>query len=211
MATKTKRAKKTKKAVRTPAAKRMMLELPSKVEFTLAMPGLEKMLLELATRAMEFEDRKHGGAGDPHEERRLQLQAVGMTIEQDRQKLAWEEFNLRKAEFEAREREHQQRREEMRAEKEEREREARERAIARGEAYDVWLMEVGVTKIAVIKVIREFTGLDLKSAKELSESCPCVVKKTLLVDAAARLQNALVNAGAKAEARKLSPTTDIFA
>lgn len=207
MATK---AKKT--AVGTPAAKRMTLELPSKTEFTLAMPGLEKMVLELATRAMEFEDRKRGGGADPREDKRLALEAVRITIEQDHQKLAWEEFKLRKAEFEARERQEQERREERRAEKEERQREQekreREDAIARGEVYDVWLTAGGATKIQVIKVIREFTALGLKEAKDVVDACPCAVKETMLKNEAQRLLLALTQAGAGAEIHKATITTD---
>ncbi len=46
-------------------------------------------------------------------------------------------------------------------------------------AFDVILKAVGPNKIAVIKVIREATGLGLKEAKELAEAAPKAVKTAL--------------------------------
>jgi large subunit ribosomal protein L7/L12 len=46
-------------------------------------------------------------------------------------------------------------------------------------AFDVVLKAVGPNKIAVIKVIREATGLGLKEAKELAEAAPKPVKTAL--------------------------------
>jgi large subunit ribosomal protein L7/L12 len=46
-------------------------------------------------------------------------------------------------------------------------------------AFDVVLKAVGPNKIAVIKVIREATGLGLKEAKELAEAAPKAVKTAL--------------------------------
>ena len=43
--------------------------------------------------------------------------------------------------------------------------------------FDVVLAEVGANKIAVIKVVREITGLGLKEAKDLVDGAPKAVKE----------------------------------
>ena len=43
--------------------------------------------------------------------------------------------------------------------------------------FDVELTEVGASKVKVIKVVREITGLGLKEAKELVDSAPKVIKE----------------------------------
>ena len=45
--------------------------------------------------------------------------------------------------------------------------------------FDVVLTEAGANKIAVIKVVRELTGLGLKEAKELVDGAPKAVKAKL--------------------------------
>lgn len=52
-------------------------------------------------------------------------------------------------------------------------------------------------KISVIKVIREITGLGLKEAKEMAESCPKVVEASAPKAKAEELQKKLQDAGAK--------------
>lgn len=52
-------------------------------------------------------------------------------------------------------------------------------------------------KIAVIKVVREITGLGLKEAKELAESAPKVVKETAPKAEAEEFKKKLEDAGAK--------------
>lgn len=47
------------------------------------------------------------------------------------------------------------------------------------ETYDVVLEQIGTSKIKVIKVVKELTGLGLKETKELVESAPCVVLSNL--------------------------------
>lgn len=56
-------------------------------------------------------------------------------------------------------------------------------------------------KIAVIKVIREITGLGLKEAKELVESAPKVVKEAAPKAEADEIVKKLTDAGAKASAK----------
>ena len=64
--------------------------------------------------------------------------------------------------------------------------------------FDVVLVEAGSSKINVIKVVREITGLGLKEAKELVESAPKKVKEAVSKDEAAELAKKLEEVGAKA-------------
>ncbi|XFA98227.1 50S ribosomal protein L7/L12 [Candidatus Izemoplasma sp. B36] len=64
---------------------------------------------------------------------------------------------------------------------------------------DVMLTEVGASKVKVIKVIREVTGLGLIDAKKLVDSAPIAVKEKVAEDAGKELQEKLEAAGAKVE------------
>jgi len=65
-------------------------------------------------------------------------------------------------------------------------------------AFDVSLDEVPADKkIAILKVVREITGLGLKDAKELVESAPKVVKEGMTKDDAANAKKQLEEAGGK--------------
>ena len=61
------------------------------------------------------------------------------------------------------------------------------------------LTEVGGNKIAVIKVVREITGLGLKEAKELVDGAPKAVKENVSKEEAESIQKKLEEAGAKCE------------
>ena len=63
--------------------------------------------------------------------------------------------------------------------------------------FDVELTEIGASKVKVIKVVREATGLGLKEAKEVVDSAPKVVKEALDKEAAEELKKKLEEAGAK--------------
>ena len=63
--------------------------------------------------------------------------------------------------------------------------------------FDVVLAEVGSNKIAVIKVVREVTGLGLKEAKDLVEGAPKAVKEGLPKADAEAAKKKLEEAGAK--------------
>ena len=65
--------------------------------------------------------------------------------------------------------------------------------------FDVVLAEVGANKIAVIKVVREITGLGLKEAKELVDGAPKAVKEGASKDDAEDIKKKLEEAGAKVE------------
>ena len=63
--------------------------------------------------------------------------------------------------------------------------------------FDVVLEAAGSNKIAVIKVVREMTGLGLKEAKDLVESAPKAVKEGLPKADAESAAKKLSDAGAK--------------
>jgi large subunit ribosomal protein L7/L12 len=65
--------------------------------------------------------------------------------------------------------------------------------------FDVILQEAGEKKIQVIKVVREFTTLGLKEAKELVESAPKPVKEGVSKDTAEEIKKKLEEMGAKVE------------
>lgn len=74
-------------------------------------------------------------------------------------------------------------------------------AVAEGGAeekteFDVVLEGFGDNKIAVIKAVREITGLGLKEAKELVESAPAPVQEGVAKDKAEEIKSTLEDAGA---------------
>ena len=67
--------------------------------------------------------------------------------------------------------------------------------------FDVILSAVGGNKIAVIKAVREITGLGLKEAKELVDGAPKPVKEGVSKDDAEALKAKLTEAGATVEVK----------
>lgn len=65
--------------------------------------------------------------------------------------------------------------------------------------FDVVLAEVGGNKMAVIKAVREVTGLGLKESKELVESAPKAIKEAVSKETAEELKAKFEEAGAKVE------------
>ena len=65
--------------------------------------------------------------------------------------------------------------------------------------FDVILSSFGSAKVAVIKVVREITGLGLKEAKELVEGAPKPVKEGVNEDEAEAIKSKLEEAGASVE------------
>ena len=65
--------------------------------------------------------------------------------------------------------------------------------------FDVVLVEAGANKIAVIKVVRELTGLGLKEAKDLVDAAPKAVKEAAPKADAEEMKKKLEEAGAKVE------------
>ena len=65
--------------------------------------------------------------------------------------------------------------------------------------FDVVLTEVGASKLNVIKVIREITGLGLKEAKDLVEAAPKTIKEGLPKEEAEALKAQIQASGATVE------------
>ena len=65
--------------------------------------------------------------------------------------------------------------------------------------FDVVLKAAGANKIAVIKAVRELTGLGLVEAKNLVESAPTTLKEAQPKDVAEGIVKTLTEAGAEAE------------
>ena len=65
--------------------------------------------------------------------------------------------------------------------------------------FDVVLASFGANKLAVIKAVREATGLGLKEAKDLVEAAPKTVKEGVSKEDAEALKTALEAAGATVE------------
>lgn len=72
-------------------------------------------------------------------------------------------------------------------------------AGAESSTVSVMLTESGAQKIAVIKVVREITGLGLKEAKDLVDGAPKPVKEGVARADAEDMVKKLIEAGAKAE------------
>ena len=71
-------------------------------------------------------------------------------------------------------------------------------AVEEKTEFDLELTEVGANKIAVIKAVRELTGLGLKEAKEAVDGAPKVIKEAMSKDDAEAAKAKLEEAGAKA-------------
>ena len=69
-------------------------------------------------------------------------------------------------------------------------------AVEEKTQFDVELTETGANKIAVIKVVRELTGLGLKEAKDLVEAAPKAVLEGAAKDKADEAKGKLEDAGA---------------
>ena len=65
--------------------------------------------------------------------------------------------------------------------------------------FDVVLADVGATKIKVIKVVREITGLGLADAKALVDSAPATLKEAVATADAEEMKAKLEEVGAKIE------------
>ena len=78
-------------------------------------------------------------------------------------------------------------------------------AAAGGEAaeaqteFDVILKAAGGSKLAVVKLVKELTGLGLKEAKEMVDSAPTAIKEGVAKDEADGLKTSLEEAGAEVE------------
>ncbi|CAL2076258.1 50S ribosomal protein L7/L12 [Tenacibaculum sp. 190524A02b] len=65
--------------------------------------------------------------------------------------------------------------------------------------FDVILKAAGGSKLAVVKLVKELTGLGLKDAKAIVDSAPAPVKEGVAKDEAEGLKKSLEEAGAEVE------------
>ena len=68
-------------------------------------------------------------------------------------------------------------------------------------AFDVILKAAGPSKLAVVKLVKDLTGLGLKEAKELVDGAPKPVKEGVAKDEAEALKKQLEEAGAEVEVK----------
>lgn len=66
-------------------------------------------------------------------------------------------------------------------------------------SFDVILKAAGGQKLAVVKLVKELTGLGLKEAKDLVDSAPKALKEGVAKDEAEGLKKSLEEAGAEVE------------
>lgn len=66
-------------------------------------------------------------------------------------------------------------------------------------SFDVILKSAGASKLAVVKLVKELTGLGLKEAKELVDGAPSTVKEGVAKADAENLKKSLEEAGAEVE------------
>jgi large subunit ribosomal protein L7/L12 len=68
-------------------------------------------------------------------------------------------------------------------------------------SFDVILKSAGASKLAVVKLVKELTGLGLKEAKELVDGAPKALKEGVAKDEADSLKKQLEEAGAEVEVK----------
>ncbi|MBT8317294.1 MAG: 50S ribosomal protein L7/L12 [Lutibacter sp.] len=74
-----------------------------------------------------------------------------------------------------------------------------EAAAAEQSEFDVILKAAGQSKLAVVKLVKELTGLGLKEAKGIVDSAPAPIKEGISKDEAEGLKASLEEAGAEVE------------
>jgi len=74
-------------------------------------------------------------------------------------------------------------------------------AAAEKTAFDVILVSGGPSKLIVVKIVKDLTGLGLKEAKDLVDSAPKAVKEGISKDEAEGLKKSLEEAGAEVEVK----------
>ncbi len=66
-------------------------------------------------------------------------------------------------------------------------------------SFDVILKSAGAQKLAVVKLVKDLTGLGLKEAKDLVDAAPKAIKEGVAKDEAEALKKSLEEAGAEVE------------
>jgi len=66
-------------------------------------------------------------------------------------------------------------------------------------SFDVVLKAAGANKLAIVKLVKELTGLGLKEAKDIVDSAPAPIKEGVTKDEADALKKQLEEGGAEVE------------
>ncbi|MBO7228712.1 MAG: 50S ribosomal protein L7/L12 [Bacteroidales bacterium] len=66
-------------------------------------------------------------------------------------------------------------------------------------SFDVVLKSAGANKLAIVKAVKELTGLGLKEAKDMVDGAPSVLKEGVSKDEAEALKKQLEEGGAEVE------------
>lgn len=66
-------------------------------------------------------------------------------------------------------------------------------------SFDVILKSAGANKLAIVKLVKELTGLGLKEAKDIVDAAPSAIKEGASKDEAEALKKALTEGGAEVE------------
>ncbi len=74
-----------------------------------------------------------------------------------------------------------------------------EEAAAEQTEFDVILKSAGGSKLAIVKLVKEMTGVGLKEAKELVDKAPAPLKEKVSKEEAEALKSQLEEAGAEVE------------
>ena len=74
-----------------------------------------------------------------------------------------------------------------------------EAAAEEKSSFDVILKSAGANKLAVVKLVKELTGLGLKEAKDIVDGAPSNLKEGVSKDEAEALKKQLAEAGAEVE------------
>lgn len=72
-------------------------------------------------------------------------------------------------------------------------------AVEEKNSFEVILKSAGQAKLAVVKAVKELTGLGLKESKDLVDAAPSEIKKDVSKDEAEALKKQLEEAGAEVE------------
>jgi len=72
-------------------------------------------------------------------------------------------------------------------------------AVEEKTSFDVILKSAGANKLAIVKLVKELTGLGLKEAKDLVDAAPSALKEGVSKDEAEALNKALTEGGAEVE------------
>jgi len=72
-------------------------------------------------------------------------------------------------------------------------------AVEEKSSFDVILKAAGANKLAIVKLVKELTGLGLKEAKDIVDSAPAPIKEGVAKDEADALKKQLEEGGAEVE------------